>query len=57
MENSNLDKKVLRAIIREMNIDIQDRAEALRQEETRLRIAKDNRTRLVIELEKILEEE
>lgn len=57
MDNSNLDKKVLRAVIREMDKDIEERAEALRREETRLRIARDNRRRLIIELESILEEE
>ncbi|UXE02425.1 hypothetical protein Biyabedamokiny1_00072 [Staphylococcus phage Biyabeda-mokiny_1] len=57
MDNPNLDKKTLKAVIREMDKDIEERAEALRREETRLRIARDNRKRLYIELESILEEE
>lgn len=57
MNNTNLDKKTLEAVIREMDKDIEERAEALRREDTRLRIARDNRKRLYIELESILEEE
>ncbi|QKE56276.1 hypothetical protein METROID_227 [Staphylococcus phage Metroid] len=57
MDNLNLDKKTLRAVIREMDKDIEERAEELRHAETRLRIARDNRKRLYIELESILEEE
>ncbi|WJJ57021.1 hypothetical protein vBSAP01_231 [Staphylococcus phage vB_SAP01] len=57
MDNPKLDKKTLKAVIREMDKDVEERAEALRREETRLRIARDNRKRLYIELESILEEE
>lgn len=57
MENTNLDKKVLRTVLREMDMDIKERAKELSNAETRLRIAQENRIRLQIALDSILESE
>lgn len=57
MKNSNVDIKMLKAVLREMDKDIEERAKELRDAETRLSIAKDNRARLYIATETLLEEE
>lgn len=57
MENTNLDKKVLRTVLREMDMDIKERAKELSNAETRLRMAQENKIRLQIALDSILESE
>lgn len=57
MKNSNVDIKMLKAVLREMDKDIEERAKELRDAETRLSIAKDNRARLYVAAETLLKEE
>lgn len=51
------DIKTLKAVIREMHLDLIEQRETIDKLETRLRLSRDNKRRLEITLEKLIDEE
>ena len=51
------DIKTLKAVIREMHLDLIEQRENIDKLETRLRLSRDNKRRLEITLEKLIDEE